>query len=139
MAPGNGPVEVVVLGEPPPAERRGAPRQASGLVSLVRAEGPAKALARRALVRDVSATGVGLLLDWHYPPGTLLAVAPLGWVVPRILVARVIRTGPEGPGWVHGCELTEPLGGAELLHWRKGLWDGQAGPASPPPSPPERS
>jgi hypothetical protein len=115
----NSPVEVVVLGGPSPAERRGAPRYPSERLTLVRSNGSAKALARQAFARDVSATGICLQLDWHYVPGTVLAVAPLGWTGPRVLVARVVRCQQDGEHWLHGCELLDKLGDLELQHWRK--------------------
>jgi hypothetical protein len=116
----NSAVEVIVLGNAHPAERRGTPRYPSQRLTLVRSRGSAKALARQAVARDVSATGLCLRIDWEYLPGTVLAVAPLGWTGPRVLVARVVRTQKEGPSWVHGCEVLDRLGDLELLHWRQG-------------------
>jgi hypothetical protein len=113
------PVEVVVLGESAGAERRGKPRYPSQRLTLVRSNGSSKALARQAVARDVSTTGICLQLDFEYQPGTVLAVAPLGWTGPRVLVARVVRCQPAGPHWALGCELIDPLSESELLHWRK--------------------
>ena len=115
----HSPVEVVVLGDPHPAERRGTPRYPSQRLTLVRSRGSAKALARQAVARDVSATGLCLRIDWEYLPGTVLAVAPLGWTGPRVLVARVVRCQQEGRQWLHGCELLDRLGDMELQHWVK--------------------
>jgi hypothetical protein len=115
----NSPVEVVVIGGPSGAERRGTPRFASERLTLVRSNGSTKALARQAFARDVSARGICLQLDWQYLPGTILAVAPLGWIGPRVLVARVVRCREEGRHWIHGCELVDQLGDMELQHWRK--------------------
>jgi hypothetical protein len=114
----NSPVEVIVLGKSGP-ERRGTPRYPSQRLTLVRSNGSSKALARQAVARDVSAKGICLQLDWEYTPGTVLAVAPLGWTGPRVLVARVVRCRAEGRHWVHGCELLDPLSESELLHWRR--------------------
>jgi hypothetical protein len=114
----NSPVEVVVLG-PPPEERRQSPRYPSDRLTLVRSNGSAKSLARQAIARDVSASGICLQLDWQYLPGTVLAVAPLGWTGPRVLVARVVRCQREGRVWLHGCSLLDELGELELFHWRK--------------------
>jgi hypothetical protein len=112
-------VEVVVL-QPPEDERRKAPRYPSGRLSLVRAGRGGDPVARRAVIRDISASGVRVDVDCEYPRGTSLAVAPLGWPGPRVLVVRVVRSWPEGEGWAHGCEFVEPLGESELFHWRKG-------------------
>ena len=116
----NSPVEVVVLAHPAKEERRRNPRYPSDRLTLVRSNGSARALARRAVVRDISTTGLCLQLDWEYLPGTVLAVSPLGWTGPRILVARVIRSQHGEDGWTHGCELTDQLGDLELMHWQKG-------------------
>jgi hypothetical protein len=116
----NSPVEVVILAHPSRDERRRHPRYPSDRLTLVRSNGSSRALARQAIVRDISATGLALQLDWKYRPGTVLAVSPLGWNGPRILVARVVRSQQAERGWLHGCELTEELGELELLHWQKG-------------------
>ena len=113
-------VDVVVLPPSSADERRKAPRYPSGRLSLVRPGEDGGAVARRAIIRDVSASGVRLDVDCEYSEGTTLAVAPLGWAGPRVLVVRVVRSWREGDGWAHGCELVEPLGEYELLHWRKG-------------------
>jgi PilZ domain len=116
----DSPVEVVVLAHPARDDRRRSPRYPSDRLTLVRSNGSAKALARPAVVRDVSATGLSLQLDWKYLPGTVLAVSPLGWTGPRILIARVVRSQQNERGWLHGCELADELGELELLHWQKG-------------------
>ena len=116
----NSPVEVVVLAHPGKDERRRSPRYQSDRLTLVRSNGSTRALARRAVVRDISATGLCLQLDWEYLPGTVLAVSPLGWSGPRVLVARVVRSQQDAGTWVHGCELADQLGDLELVHWQKG-------------------
>ena len=115
----NSPVEVIILKDSKGGERRRSPRYPSHRLTLVRSNGAATALARQAIARDISANGICLQLDGHYLPGTVLAVAPLGWTGPRILVARVVRCQEEGDSWVHGCELLDKLGELELFHWRK--------------------
>src|SRR5579884_2045852 len=109
----NTAVEVVVLQPFPEDDRRKAPRYPSGRLSLVRAGGGGDGVARRAVIRDVSASGVRVDVDCEYPRGTGLAVAPLGWPGPRVLVVRVVRSWPDGDGWAHGCEFVEPLGELE--------------------------
>ena len=71
-----------------------------------------------ATVRDISTTGVGLLLDCAFPPGTMLLVE--SWQRGNLrttLLARVVHAAPQGAGWYHGCELGRPLGASELEEW----------------------
>lgn len=112
-------VEVIVLGDPTGGERRRQPRFPSQRLTLVRSNGSVKALARQAVARDVSSTGICLQVDHEYKPGTVLAVAPLGWTGPRVLVARVVRSQADGAHWLHGCELLDNLSDSELIHWRR--------------------
>ena len=76
-----------------------------------------------ALLEDVSAAGVGLLLGHAVAPGTVLllqlgAYRP-GHAFPRL--ARVVHARPRGDGyWIVGCQFTRPLTEAELAAVR---WD----------------
>jgi hypothetical protein len=64
------------------------------------------------LIRDLSTTGIGILLARRFEPGTELAVegaaGPSGTT--ERLPARVVRVEAERAGhWIHGCEFVRPL------------------------------
>jgi serine/threonine protein kinase len=64
------------------------------------------------VVRDVSATGVGLLLARRFEAGTDLSVTLVGrpGAAPRALRVRVVRVGADALGhWFHGCVFAHPL------------------------------
>src|SRR5947209_20383502 len=61
-----------------------------------------------AQVRDISASGIGLLIDCPFPPGTTLAVELQGAAGALTVLANVVHTNAQPDGWLHGCELTEP-------------------------------
>jgi serine/threonine protein kinase len=69
------------------------------------------------VVRDVSATGLGVLLARRFEPGTRFAVE-LGALPGRPevrLPATVVRVESEQAGhWVHGCRFDAPLAPADL-------------------------
>jgi hypothetical protein len=52
-----------------------------------------------------------LLLDLRVAPGTLLKVEVLGWIGNRMLLGRVIHATEHAEGWLHGCELVNPVSG----------------------------
>jgi hypothetical protein len=65
-----------------------------------------------AVVRDVSASGVGVLLARRFEPGTVLGieVTPGPGTPVRTMSARVVRVGAEPLGhWSHGCVFLSPL------------------------------
>ena len=98
-------------------ERRAAARRAcvvattcvidTGLV----AGGADAAEAWPAVVRNISAGGMGLVLARRFEPGTVFAVRMDGAVgkPPRDLVARVVNVRADGQAhWFHGCALAAP-------------------------------
>jgi len=71
----------------------------------------------RALVQDISATGVSLALGSKVPAGTVLAIEfrSSGSGYSGILSARVVRAGPMASGgWLIGCQLSRPLSDEDL-------------------------
>lgn len=71
-----------------------------------------------AMVRDLSTSGIGIIVNRRFEPGTLLTVdlEDAGRTSQRSLLVRVIRTAQEHPNsWVHGCAFTHPMSEAELL------------------------
>jgi hypothetical protein len=71
-----------------------------------------------AWVRDISTSGVALLMEREFPDGTVLTIelenAQQGLV--RVLRARVVHTleVPPDERWLHGCAFEEPLTDEDL-------------------------
>ena len=81
--------------------------------------GPYSATRRRgvfATIRDISTTGVGLVVSERFPVGAVLVAEPLK-KGPRTLLARVVRSCKVEGGWLHGCELSPQLRDADLFLW----------------------
>jgi hypothetical protein len=75
-------------------------------------KGP-KALARLSIVRNVSTTGIGLLLTHALEPGTLVDVDLRSrFIVNR--VAQVLCSSNKEGGWFIGRTLDNPLSASEL-------------------------
>ena len=71
----------------------------------------------RALVRDVSLAGIGLMLDRPLEPGSLLAIHLGAWRAGQsgVLLAEVVHATAQGNGeWLIGCKLSRSLGDHEL-------------------------
>jgi hypothetical protein len=68
-----------------------------------------------AIVRDVSVSGIGLVVGKLCDPGTLLEVEIEGVIRVPSLSMRVVRMRKEaGNGWLLGCLLAEQLSADEL-------------------------
>jgi hypothetical protein len=68
-----------------------------------------------AIVRDVSAAGVGLLFSRPLRPGARLSLQLGGHVMARAVAARVVHCTPQGgEWWLIGCRLARPLTDEEL-------------------------
>jgi hypothetical protein len=68
-----------------------------------------------AVVRDLSASGIGLLVRSSFELGTILAIELQGLRSARTLLGRVIHARPQASGgWIIGCELASNLSDAEL-------------------------
>jgi hypothetical protein len=67
-----------------------------------------------ARVTNLSGGGLGLLLSEPLPAGTALKVELEGRHGPRLLGARVVYVTEQEDGWLHGCELNNPLPQTEL-------------------------
>jgi hypothetical protein len=97
------------------AERRAAVRYPCGLASSCHTITSRREDAWTATVKDISLTGIGLLLGRRFEPGILLAVEVPAEGAPQLLLARVMHTRPHGEGvWLIGCELVNPLAEDEL-------------------------
>ena len=92
-------------------ERRANPRRYYHYSSVLRFVVPPSLKSQRAILRDVSITGLRLHIDMPLEPGTALVVelcGLLGVTHPR--AATVVRSeAHEGGGWLIGCKFTLPL------------------------------
>jgi hypothetical protein len=71
-----------------------------------------------ALIRDLSTSGIGIVINRRFEPGTLLTVdlEDAERTTQRSLLVRVVRISQENPAsWVHGCTFTYKMSEAELL------------------------
>ena len=78
---------------------------------------------RPGIIRDVSRTGVGLVLAEPLPVDTLLAIRPEGAVrLERVTALRVRHATPLGTGgWLVGCSHAADLDPADMSALRKAL------------------
>lgn len=70
-----------------------------------------------AVVRDISQSGLGLLVSRRFEPGAILAVElpRTGEATPHLVLARVVRVSPHGEGhWLVGCRMVHPLSRDEV-------------------------
>jgi hypothetical protein len=99
-------------------ERRASSRHPCDLHGICGPYTPALALRRwSAKALDLSSSGVSLLLERRFEPGTslLVRVAEGKEGCTRTLVARVVRVKEQCDGtWILGCALRFELGGDEL-------------------------
>jgi hypothetical protein len=99
-----------VLVKPPPGERRAAIRYASKAHGKCQPVGGEKYPRWRAYVRNVSAVGIGLLLNRRFEPGATLIVELQGKTRPRHLLVRVIRMARQSSReWLLGCSFLSRL------------------------------
>jgi hypothetical protein len=73
-----------------------------------------------AQIRDVSATGMGLVLPHRFPPGTMLVVeieTPRHELLGTATLYVVHATGLPDGHWLLGCTLKEPLSDKQLRDW----------------------
>ncbi len=100
-----------------PRERRVAVRYPGNPDAACRAYSPVAGI-YTAWVRDISATGVALLLPCEFEPGAIvtLELDNSDQGVSRVLRARVVHAleVPPDPRWLHGCAFERPLTAEEL-------------------------
>jgi hypothetical protein len=103
-----------------PGERRVSVRYRSGITGSCQTLAVLRESTWEAIVRDISANGIGLLLERRFEPGVLLALE----LVDRdqqahLMLARVSHaTAQSEGGWLIGCTLLNPLSEEEvqILH-----------------------
>ena len=99
------------------AERRAYVRFPCGQAAFCCADNPRDYIFWTARARDISVSGIRLVVGHRFEPGTLLAVELLttNQGIARQFPARVLHTTPHtGGGWAIGCEFADPLSEAEL-------------------------
>ena len=96
-------------------ERRIAERRASKQQALTRPLQAGEALSWGATVRDISASGIGLILCYPFCAGTYLAVDVQEPGGGRTFLTRVVHAQdlPDGT-WHVGCEFVTPLSESSL-------------------------
>jgi hypothetical protein len=98
-------------------ERRVAVRYPGNPDAACRAYSPSAGV-YTAWVRDISATGVALLVPCEFEPGALLTLEleNAGQGVSCVLQARVVHVleVPPDRRWLHGCAFERPLTAEEL-------------------------
>ena len=100
---------------PRESERRTAARHPSTLRLTCYPVGGGLGERRTARVRNVSRTGMGLVLDRHWPPGTALIVEVPGAEGVHPARVRVVHaTSQPGGCFLVGCTFDAPLGDADL-------------------------
>jgi hypothetical protein len=97
-------------------ERRTAVRFPSQLEAMVHTGGGQTGVEWPARVRDISIKGISLVVGRSFPAGTLLTVKLLREkdAPPFPVTAEVMHAMAESCGYVHGCQLTQPLSDTEL-------------------------
>jgi hypothetical protein len=84
---------------------------------FVRPAAPQDADAWRCIAYNISPTGVGIMMPFPPPRGTVLEIQPWGLSPARPVQVRVARTTCVEFLWFCGCELLRPLDPAELQTW----------------------
>ena len=70
----------------------------------------------RTRVRDISQTGIALLVDEPLRPGTVLVITLQNQLLrlTRLLPIRVMHATEVGDGWVLGCQFVRKLSSPEI-------------------------
>ena len=89
-------------------ERRGAPRHPCNIPTVSRDPAGRTWVAT---VRNVSATGVALVLADRLKPGAVLVIQlqSAHQRLSRPLPVRVMHAHPQPEGWLHGCAFLRPV------------------------------
>lgn len=97
------------------ADRRAYVRYGSQLKGSCRALSAERKYRWTAQIRDISASGVGLILNRRFEPGTVLRVKLPGLSARRLYLVRVVRVQKQGDRtWLVGCVFPRPLTNEEV-------------------------
>jgi hypothetical protein len=97
-------------------ERRAVPRHTCGSARVIHMAVRPSFRAVRALVANVSTSGLGLVFSRRLEPGTVLAVQVRGrrLGVSLVRVARVVHATEANGTWRIGCTISPPFSPEEL-------------------------
>jgi hypothetical protein len=96
-------------------ERRGATRHPSSLKIACYPVGGSLMERRQARIRNVSKTGIGLVVDRAWQSGTMLIVELPGEESTKTVRARVVHSTPQMSGtYLVGCNFESALSDAEV-------------------------
>jgi hypothetical protein len=107
----------VVRSHSPVVDRRSAERFLCNRVCFARPNGTSLGMTWGVTIYDISAHGISLLLKRRLESGSIVAIQPSRQSQTKPILARVLRSLQWPRGWLHGCELAEPLSDAELDAW----------------------
>ena len=98
-------------------ERRAMARAVCDRVARIRSKNEHECDDEFARVRDISASGLCLVLERQLDEHTLLAVEPLHETGAKTLLVRVLWATRDDGGWMHECVLPNRLSNDELALW----------------------
>ncbi len=103
--------------KPKVVERRVVARAVCDRLARIKSMDTQECLDQFARVRDISGTGLCLILEHEVPENTLLAIEPLHDCGAASLLARVIWSVEENGAWLHECILPNRLSADHLKLW----------------------
>lgn len=116
-------VEAIALADPYARElktdRRVTARVLCNSSARIRCEMEGEDREKFAVVRDISAGGVGLHLEERLPKDTVVVVESLS-AGANTLLARVVHSQKHDGRWLHGCVLSVRLSPEEISAWQGG-------------------
>jgi diguanylate cyclase (GGDEF)-like protein len=98
-------------------ERRAMARAVCDRVARIKSKNERECDDEYARVRDISGTGLCLILEHEMPANTLLAIEPLHECGAASLLARVMWSVEENGSWLHECVLPNRLTAEHLQIW----------------------
>jgi serine/threonine protein kinase len=99
----------------PAVDRRVHIRYVSQMKGSCRAVGAERRVRWTAQIRDISAGGIGLVINRRFEPGTVLRVKLPGSSSRRLYLVRVVRVKADtARTWIAGCVFARPLSDEEV-------------------------
>jgi diguanylate cyclase (GGDEF)-like protein len=98
-------------------ERRATARVVCDRLARIRSKDEHECQDEFARVRDISGTGLCLILEHQMPENTLLSIEPLLECGATILLVRVLWSVEENGNWCHECVLPTRLSNEQLQLW----------------------
>jgi hypothetical protein len=123
-----GPVTESPSVETPQVERRASPRYTIIRRCFVWPPGARGIEGWRSIAYNISATGIGLVLPFPLPTGTVVHIEAWGLPGAGRLPARIVRSALTKFTWFCGCEFLSPLSDDDLQAWVRGPQSGRPRP-----------